>query len=170
LISGTLDSYWKGGANLRGVSIADYDVPYRGRYFSFAFEKSGWKGSGDFNFEGEAVQIGGTKVEGIDFKDNLLRWSQLGGEANSAEIQFSIDPTTQLPKFVGYVWEDDSRPKNPNLQGTFALETNHGSTSGAGPVGRYTTSKQLPDGSFGPGGPVVYITASGAEYYVAISA
>jgi hypothetical protein len=132
VINGALEGYWPGGINLKGASRPDYDVPFRGRYLSFSFEKNRWKPDGDLSLEERAIRIGQKRVEEVVFTNNLLHWSGAGGEMNHGEIQFSIDPTTQLPKFVGYVWEADSRPKNPNLQGTYALEGTNGSSRGNG--------------------------------------
>lgn len=122
-LSGSLEGYWAGGINLKGASLPDYDAPFRGSYLSFSFEKNSWKSNGDFSVEDGAVRLGQTRVEGAVFNNNLLQWSDAGGHANHGELQFSIDPTTQLPKFVGYVWETDSKPKNPNIQGQYALNT-----------------------------------------------
>ena len=122
VLSGALEGYWPDGINLKGASLPDYDAPFRGRYLSFLFEKNRWNANGDFSLEERAIRIGQQKVEGVSFKNNLLHWSGAGGEVNHGEIQFSIDPTTQLPKFVGYVWETGSKPKNPNIQGTYALD------------------------------------------------
>ncbi|HYW72188.1 MAG TPA: SAM-dependent methyltransferase [Pyrinomonadaceae bacterium] len=125
VISGALDGYWPGGANLKGASVVEYDDPFRGRYSTYEFDKGVWKRNGDFNFAGSAVHLGQSKIEKVVFRNNWLTWSHAGGAADNGEIQFSIDPTSQVPKFVGYVWTGNARPKNPNIQGTFALDLNN---------------------------------------------
>jgi hypothetical protein len=169
-LSGTLEGYWPGGVNLRGASLVNDDAPFRGRYLAFVFEKNRWSAKGELDFEAEAVHIGGKRVEGAVFNHHWLRWSGAGGNVSQGEIQFSIDPTTQLPKFVGYVWGREGKPKNPNIQGTYALEMNRGASPEREPVGRFTTAIRLADGTFGPGGPVVEVTgADTATYGVTIS-
>lgn len=131
---GSLDGYWKGGLNLKGASLPDYDAPYRGRYSSFSFVKNRWKPSGDFHFEEGVVLFGQRKVEGVAFEHNLLSWSGAGDGPTNGEVHFSIDPTTQLPKFVGYVWNSGPRPKHPNVQGVYALDAAHAPSEVRPPV------------------------------------
>lgn len=150
------------GKEIRGKSQPDYNAVFQGQYLSFSFVKNRWKPSNSLLVEENAISIGQTKLTGVSFNNNLLTWSGAGvDEMDNGEIQFTIDPSTQLPKFIGYIWEGDSRPAHPNIQGSFLI--NPDSTDKY--AGKYSSSLLANDGTFVPSNLNLEIVKTGETNY-----
>lgn len=171
LLTGFLEGCWADGENLKGFSLPNFDTPYQGHYSTSVFNNNRWKAGGDFIFREKMIQLGSQEINNVEFEHNLVRWSDAGGESGNGEIQFFIDPITQLPKFVGYIWGSKKKPKHPNLQGILAYNLIVSPNSDNLLTGNYSTNIRLSDGTFGPDGPFVEINKiDDNNYDVKISA
>jgi Tetrapyrrole (Corrin/Porphyrin) Methylases len=110
-----------GGVEFDGVRMSSDAAPFEGRYRAYLWVESQWAPCGEFLYESDAVRVGRYHVESADLVRNVLRWTGEGEGKSSGDLRFFIDPTDQLPKFVGYLWASGPQPEYPNLMGVLAV-------------------------------------------------
>lgn len=126
LLSGRLQGYWAEGVNVVGTSMPDDDTPFRGGYAAYLWSDSQWQPVGDFSYDLPDVRFGEQPLEQASFERNVLQWSSRNGVTNHGSLQFFIDPTTQIPKFIGYLWRAGAKPEHPNLLGVYSFKSTAG--------------------------------------------
>lgn len=121
-ISGTLDGFWTGGPNMNGLTTPSYDDPYRGQYTAKVQQSSGaWTPISGVYYDGNILTIGKQQITTAVFSNSVVTWSGAGGTYDSGELQFTIDPLTQLAMFTGVVWASgQSQPATPNINGALS--------------------------------------------------
>lgn len=118
LLSGRLK-----GFSVAGLSAADHHEPFEGKYRTFFWSANQWKPYAELHYDGLVVRLNGKTYEQVVFDHDRLQWASTDEDLTRGRVQFFIDPATQLPKFIGYLWTSESCPDEPNVFGMLSLES-----------------------------------------------
>ena len=130
-LTGSLEGYWTGGINLDGRSLPGDSTPFEGIYQAYLWADNQWAPCGEFVYESGTVRVGRHTIENTHYDRSLLQWAGVENGIGNGFVRFFIDPTAQLPKFVGSLWNSGPRPEYPNMLGVHALRRSTPGTTGS---------------------------------------
>ncbi|TMP29011.1 hypothetical protein CWB99_09580 [Pseudoalteromonas rubra] len=137
---------------LRGLKSRSYSQPLIGYYSGYLYLKGQWQGEVELKFNGKELLLGGHKVDEVHFDDNKIEWQNAGGNLNNGIIQFLIDPITQVPKCVGFLWKTGEKPAQANFVAGMVAPPQQPSSI-ADFNGHYISAVHRADGTLFPDGP-----------------